>query len=368
VATTKIARFGRARRERTAGAAAALEPGGLDAFGSEESQAGAVTTAPAIHPLRRYRILLIWTPVVMLGLGAAAASLWAWQRTVDAPPATGRLTVETTPAGLEVAIGGDVKGRTPLTLELPAGGYDVHIGRGAERRVIHAALTAGGALVERLEMRPPAATGSLRVETDPAKLPVVIDGLPRGTAPLIVPDLSPGQHEIAVGREGSLVRRTVTVRPNETVSLIVSRPIERPDASAGYVVVTSPLVLQLREGGKVVGSTDMERVMLHAGDHSLELVNDEFGFRTQRRVSVTAGQTVRVPVQVPDGRLSVNAQPWAEVWLGGRGLGQTPIGNVSVPIGTHEVVFRHPEFGERRATVSIGLKTPARIGMDMRKK
>jgi hypothetical protein len=66
--------------------------------------------------------------------------------------------------------------------------------------------------------------------------------------------------------------------------------------------------------------------------------------------------------------LSINAQPWADVWLDGERLGVTPIGNLEIPIGSHELVFRHPEHGERRSTVSVGLQQAARVGLDMRKK
>ena len=49
------------------------------------------------------------------------------------------------------------------------------------------------------------------------------------------------------------------------------------------------------------------------------------------------------------------------------GLGTTPIANVSVPIGTHEIVWRHPELGERRQSVTVTAKAPVRIAMDLRK-
>jgi hypothetical protein len=39
-----------------------------------------------------------------------------------------------------------------------------------------------------------------------------------------------------------------------------------------------------------------------------------------------------------------------------------------VPIGSRELIFRHPDLGERRATVLVTLKEPARISMDLRKK
>jgi serine/threonine-protein kinase len=49
----------------------------------------------------------------------------------------------------------------------------------------------------------------------------------------------------------------------------------------------------------------------------------------------------------------VNATPWAEVWIDGRSLGETPLANVEVPVGEHELVFRHPDLGERRQRVVV---------------
>jgi hypothetical protein len=65
--------------------------------------------------------------------------------------------------------------------------------------------------------------------------------------------------------------------------------------------------------------------------------------------------------------MALNAQPWAEVWVDGEKKGETPIGNFSVPIGTHEVVFRHPELGERVVSTTVTVTTPARVIVDMRK-
>jgi hypothetical protein len=85
-------------------------------------------------------------------------------------------------------------------------------------------------------------------------------------------------------------------------------------------------------------------------------------------VTIAAGRTAQVQITPPSGRLSINALPWAEVWLGGVRLGQTPIANLSHPIGTHEVILRHPQLGERRATVTVSLKEIARLGVDMRQR
>ena len=68
------------------------------------------------------------------------------------------------------------------------------------------------------------------------------------------------------------------------------------------------------------------------------------------------------------GTIAINAAPWANVTLDGKDLGETPVGNTSVAIGTHEVIFRHPQLGEQRITVTVTANTPARLSVDMRKK
>jgi hypothetical protein len=126
--------------------------------------------------------------------------------------------------------------------------------------------------------------------------------------------------------------------------------------------------LQLREGGKVIGTTEVDKVMLPAGEHDVEMLNEALGFRATRKVRIAAGKTATTRIDLPNGTLSVNAQPWAEVWIDGERIGDTPIGNLQRPIGTHQVIFRHPDLGERRESVVITLLQPARLGVDLRKK
>jgi hypothetical protein len=107
--------------------------------------------------------------------------------------------------------------------------------------------------------------------------------------------------------------------------------------------------------------------MLPSGDHELEFVNDGLGFRATRHIGITAGKTATTSIAVPNGTLSVNALPWADVFIDGKHAGQTPLGNVSLPIGTHEVIFRHPDLGERKETVTVTASAIARLGVDLRK-
>jgi hypothetical protein len=107
--------------------------------------------------------------------------------------------------------------------------------------------------------------------------------------------------------------------------------------------------------------------MVSAGKHDIDIVNEAVGYRITRTLQVTAGKVTVVKLELPPGTISINAQPWAEVWLDGERVGETPIGNLSVPIGSHSLLFRHPELGEQHQSVLVTLKSPARVSADMRK-
>lgn len=136
---------------------------------------------------------------------------------------------------------------------------------------------------------------------------------------------------------------------------------------AGVVRVAAPVPLSIYEGDRLVGTSAMDGLMLPVGGHELDLVSEEVGFRTRRSIRVEAGRPAVLRVDMPRVSLHVNALPWAEVWIDGERIGETPLGNIQQPLGRHEVVFRHPQLGERRVSVLVTLKEPARVSADLRK-
>ena len=360
----------------------------LEAFGSEQD-----STAPTLvsvpEPIPRLKSGL-GMPVVqagpvvtiaaaaLLGLVIGAVGTWGLHRfSAGRAPAT--LRIETTAPGVDVLVSGKTVGRTPVSLTLAPGVYQVQLAGAGGKRDFNVSLAGGASVVRNVDMPATAASdaddtlGSLSIQTDPDRLPVQVDGVDRGVSPLTLSGLKPGEHLVAVRASGTTVRRTVTVVANERTVLLLS-PSERPAPAAassgagGWLTVASPVALTIREAGKVIGTTESDRLMLPAGDHALELMNDGLAFLAKRSVKIEPGKTAVVKVEPPNGVMNINAQPWAEVWVDGQRIGETPIGNLSRPVGPHEVVLRHPEFGERRETVIVTLKQPARLGVDMRKK
>jgi uncharacterized cupredoxin-like copper-binding protein len=210
----------------------------------------------------------------------------------------------------------------------------------------------------------------LHVQADVPGVFVEVDGVNRGRSPLTVADLTPGDHQVVVRGEvrgeQRVVRRTVTIKAGETLTFVLSPPASSA-AAPGWLSVTAPIVMQLRQDGKVIGTTESDRVMLPSGDHEIGIVNDTIGFHEERTISVAPGKTAEIAVTLPPAALSINAQPWAEVWVDGTRIGETPIANLTVTPGSHEVLFRHPDLGERRETVVVTLRQTARLGVDLRR-
>ena len=184
--------------------------------------------------------------------------------------------------------------------------------------------------------------------------------------PLDLSDLEPGTHSVSLRLGSNTVTQEVTIRAGDVVSLVV--PMSRTDTSSpGWVTVTSPIELQMFEGEQLVGTSRADRVLMLAGRHDLRLVNLPLGFQTTRVVQITPNRVTTLAVEPPNGVLHVNAVPWAEVFMDGNKIGDTPIANFPASLGSHEIVLRNPRFPERRVIVTVTLTEAARVGVDLQK-
>ncbi len=248
------------------------------------------------------------------------------------------------------------KSPTPVMLNITPGMKSIRIlkpesAAGAAAGAVDVAALAAG-------------TGQVEITSEPAGARVAIDGTRRGVTPLTVP-LPAGAHAILVSDGTTNVSRSVTVAAGTTSTVMAA--MAPAGAVAGWIAFTTPFELQVLEGGNLIGTTNTAKLMLTAGRHELELRNTTLGFASRATVDIQAGRTLSNTVVAPNGSLSVNALPWATVLLDGREIGTTPIANLQVPLGTHELIFRHPQLGERRQSVIVTAKAPMRIVQDLRK-
>ena len=354
----------------------APEGEGLSSFAAESEPArkAQVPASPTLQALRRSRNI----PYVAAAFGAVlivAAGTVAFlatrpargeARTSTAAAPQGNAFIDSRPPGAAVFIDGIAHGTTPLKVALGAGEHTLELKLEAVSRSLPLNVEAGTTMAHYIELAstpaPAVSTGRLDVASDPPGAQVSVDGAAKGRTPLNLADVQPGDHTVAITNGTSTVNRKVSVTAGNTATVFAS--LVPPNAAAGWVTFKSPVDLQIFEGKNLVGSTAADRLMLPTGQHELELVNTELEFRRTMTVQVNAGSTATAPVELPNGTLSINALPWAEVTIAGKPVGTTPLGNLSVPIGSHEIVFRHPQLGERKRTVKVTATTPVRVGVD----
>jgi len=205
----------------------------------------------------------------------------------------------------------------------------------------------------------------------------------------VIESPQPGDQVIVDGRDVGVTPmtlalradvRSIRVRPRPVVDAPVAPPpavadraVDPSSAAAlnqaasrerrGGLRVSSPIELQVLEGDRVLGTSTDGPVVATAGKHELDFVNTEFGYQSRQVVEIKAGQIVPMKISPPDGRVSINAVPWATVSIDGNSLGETPLGNVALAVGEHQITFRHPQLGERTQKVIVKANASTRVSV-----
>ncbi|HTI41547.1 MAG TPA: PEGA domain-containing protein [Vicinamibacterales bacterium] len=317
----------------------------------------------------RPRLIAAAVVVIAVTSGGVMAARRYFAAPPTVAPVTGTVAVNSEPAGANVVIDGQAHGTTPTTATLSVGAHTIELASDGVRRTLNINVTANTQISQFVEMpKATAGTGDLQVRTDPSGARVSVDGQVRGTSPLTIPGLAPGSHSVTLENDLGSVREDVTIQPGATASLVV--PLKTPQGApvSGWISINAPAELQIFENQRLLGSSRTDRIMVAAGRHDIEFSNEALGYRASQTIQVAPGQVARIKPDWPSGTIAINATPWANVTLDGQDLGETPVGNTSVPVGTHEVVFRHPQFGEQRITATVTATTPTRLSIDMRKK
>ena len=163
--------------------------------------------------------------MALLVLGQAA--FIGWQATRPSPGLTGdgELVVQSRPEGARVTVDDEDRGQAPVTLRLSPGTHVLQLRVGtAEPRVIPLLIRAGVQTAQYVEMQGVATTGVLEVRSEPSRARVSIDGQARGSTPLTLRDVTPGDYQVVLERGGRTATQMVHVEPGATAQLTVPIP------------------------------------------------------------------------------------------------------------------------------------------------
>lgn len=239
------------------------------------------------------------------------------------------------------------------------------------------------------EAAKPAALSVKTAITD--KVKVFVDGQEKGTLPLELKDLKPGnltlRFEPAGDKYGKL-EKTVTLEAGKTLALddlklplknvAVTFKLETPGAIVKLVQDgkgETPLVIaggrlerKLDTSGtwkvtaSLKGHADFEQAIVFEEDKptltvTIKLDKAEAPAPTPppEPASGTASSSNATAAAEPAGTGTINANslPPSNVLIDGRPQGQTPVTGVRVPPGSHTVVFKHKDFGVQSRSVTV---------------
>jgi hypothetical protein len=204
----------------------------------------------------------------------------------------------------------------------------------------------------------PVPMGKLVIETDQPGARVLLDTVFVGQTPLTI-EKPVGKYTLTVSSDAGSVTRRITLEAGKTL------PLNVPLVS-GWVAIFAPITFEVSEKGRFIGNTEDGRVMLTPGRHELTLTNKALGFSSVHTVDIQPTEVVALTLE-PKGRANFNAAPgWAEVWLDEKKLGETPLSQ-ELPLGVHNFVVKHPEYGERKVTATIKADQPAAVSIDFNK-
>ncbi len=185
--------------------------------------------------------------------------------------------------------------------------------------------------------------------------------------PLIVPE--PPQQVMDVEREETVdtppaeaVAQQQRTRkpPAKTAVATAPRARERRKQVQPTRAQASPARLTLRAnapvtafiGTRSLGQLPVEDVELPPGSHMVKLTNPELGISRTTHVRLEAGKEAQRVMTFRKGRLNVSVQPWADVYVDGVLVGQTPLAARELWEGRHKVRLVNPS-GEKTVSVKI---------------
>ncbi len=272
-------------------------------------------------------------------------------RAKNAPAANGALQVTSNVNGANVYVDGVLVGRTPLTLNIPAGQHTVRVTANGYREDTTTVNVVGGQTtrvdgsLEAIQQN-----GSLSVNVSPnVNANVYLDGVLIGRGDVRV-NVPAGQHTVRVTASGyQEFQQTINVSNGGQTN--VSANLVQIQQNGRLVVNVNSNNANVYVDGVLVGRGDLS-INIPAGAHTVKVTLD--GFETfQQNITVQNGQTTTINVNlqpiVQDGTLVVRSNvAGARVFVNGNEVGTIgQDGSLTVtglPAGSHEVTVVAPGF------------------------
>jgi PKD repeat protein len=210
------------------------------------------------------------------------------------------LSVSSTPPGAMVFIDNVAKGITPVTLtDTAIGTHQLLLTKAGFNDYTRSVLielstpvTVGATLIKSLPepTTPSPTTGSIAITSFPAGAMVFVDSTPRGTTPVILPEIPTGNHYVTLSFKGyDDWNHTISVGSGQMAAINAELEATK-EITGSLAVITDPPGADVSIDGNFNGVSPVTIQGLSAGMHTILLTMQEYTDNSTT-ITITAGQT-----------------------------------------------------------------------------
>jgi len=185
---------------------------------------------------------------------------------------------------------------------------------------------------------------------------VTIDGK-KVDLPLKNYKVKPGQDfEIVVkkpGYETYKITKNLKIAQSETIEITLKkRKKVKTKSKTGTITINTISGSTIFLDGKKLGTTTGTK-KVRSGTHKVRIVNSGKMINYTTSVSVKANTTTTKTINIGKGKVAVSVQPWANVYINGRKIGQTPFPPKLLYAGRYTIKLENPKFKSIIKTITI---------------
>jgi len=266
----------------------------------------------------------------------------------------GAIVVRSDPPGASVFIDGqEVSGLTPIELPHVSADetHEIQVKKkGYETAVQTITLKADERRELPFELKQ-ALSGGVRISSIPPGAKIYLNGTYMGDTPTSLSDLSPGKHTVKLVKEGYTAwEQEVIVRASDELDL----PVVTLQEAFGKLNIHVTPWADVYYKGKKLGTTPLANIRLQEGTHKLVLKNPPLKIEKELRVKIMANQHIKESVDLREGiakgKLKINVKPWADVYLDGKRVGETPLEPLELTPGEYFVLVKNEKLGKQKSS------------------
>ncbi|MBT3299547.1 MAG: PEGA domain-containing protein [Candidatus Marinimicrobia bacterium] len=269
-------------------------------------------------------------------------------------PNFGSLSIKSNPTASVVMINGQVKGKTPYSIDrIKSGTYNIQVSKDLYHTHEENFIITDGSVNSRDILLTPA-FGKLIVKTTPRGAKVKIDGQSKGVTPFELDELPSGNYHLSLTKDMyQSIEQDIVIDDGKTFDLNL-----KLEARSGLLsIIGGPKGASVFVNGQKIGHIPVQDFRIAEGMVELSASSQDYHSQSEF-LNIKRDQTYEHVFNLDrhTGKLIVITQPPdAEIYLDKEGQGKTPKILDGIPVGIHTIDIKHPSFLAQSETFTLTL-------------